>query len=117
MLHTNSLRMSQDIPASEKMTKQSPRSLNTFLQMVFPRNNGDEMKLALYEYPSNSRLVKDYIEKIYSATIRQNFVAPKKARKIFKKQQMGFLTSYAAKAFAQLQTGSGIVCRHSKLLI
>src|SRR6218665_3273886 len=93
MLLTNSLRMSQErSTASVNMMASSAQSLNTFLQMVFVSDDGEEMALALQKYPLNTCLVKTYIEKIYSASIRQNFVAPMKARDILQKQMEEFLS-------------------------
>ena len=83
MLLTNSLRLAQEKPgASLNMTALSSQSMNTFLQMVFISNVGKVMQSALHKYPSNTSLVKKYIEKIYSASIRQNFVAPVKATEL-----------------------------------
>lgn len=97
MLFTNSLRMCQEEPASVKMIIPSCQSLNTFLQMVFRNEDGEDMALALQKYPSTTGLVKNYIEKVYSASIRQNYVAPKKASTLFQKQTMEWLSSFSTK--------------------
>src|SRR6218665_2022724 len=115
MLFTNSLRMSQERPsASVYMTASFPPSRNTFLQMVFINDNGGEMVSALHKYPLNTVLVKNYIEKIYSASIRQNFVALIKASDIMQKQMKEWMSSFSANA-PRFPSGSVIAWRHFEL--
>src|SRR6218665_2675948 len=97
MLFTNSLRMSQEKPASVEMTMPSSQSLNTFLQMVFLNEDGEDMASALHKYPSNTGFVKNYIEKIYSASIRQNFVVRIKNLRLQNKQMAELMSSFSSK--------------------
>ena len=114
MLLTNSLRMSQERPTeSVNLTASSSQSLNTFLQMVFVRDCGKVMASRL-DYPLNTEFVKNYIKRIYSASIRQNFVPRMKSKEMLEKQMEELLSSFSAIA-PQFPTGSVIVWRHSEL--
>jgi len=91
------------------MTAASSQPLNTFLQMVFVSDEGKVMASALHEYPLNTGLVKDYIEKIYSASIRKR-VALAKASEILQKQMKAWMSSFSA------ESGSVIAWRHSEYI-
>src|SRR6218665_3892280 len=114
MLFTNSLRLSQEgRGASLNKTASSSPSMNTFLQMVFVNHSGEEMSSALHKYPLNTGLVNNYIEKMYSASMRQ-YVASIKESENLQKQMKELLSLFSGKA-PRLPSGSVIPWSHSEL--